>query len=147
MKTMTTRLTITRPDDWHLHLRDGDLMAANEMLGRPHEVRGVVDHGDKRARELGFRTANLDVPAPTLDQLLKAIDERCPGFYARVVDDGQVRPELARARALAPVYEPSVALRALRATPSRSAASATARATTFVTSRLKTLGRSFMPAH
>ena len=32
------------------------------MLGRPHEVRGVVDHGDKRARELGFRTANVDVP-------------------------------------------------------------------------------------
>ena len=35
-------------------LRDGDLVAANEMLGRPHEVRGVVDHGDKRARELGL---------------------------------------------------------------------------------------------
>ncbi|MBM3116499.1 dihydroorotase [Jeongeupia naejangsanensis] len=25
---MTTQLTITRPDDWHLHLRDGDLMAS-----------------------------------------------------------------------------------------------------------------------
>ncbi|MEW5966166.1 MAG: dihydroorotase [Pseudomonadota bacterium] len=24
----TTRLTLTRPDDWHLHLRDGDLLAA-----------------------------------------------------------------------------------------------------------------------
>ena len=24
---MTTRLTITRPDDWHLHLRDGDMLA------------------------------------------------------------------------------------------------------------------------
>ena len=23
-----TRLTITRPDDWHLHLRDGDYMRA-----------------------------------------------------------------------------------------------------------------------
>ena len=23
-----TRLTITRPDDWHLHLRDGDAMRA-----------------------------------------------------------------------------------------------------------------------
>jgi riboflavin kinase/FMN adenylyltransferase len=46
-------------------LAGGDLAAANEMLGRPHEVRGVVDHGDKRARELGFRTANLDVPATT----------------------------------------------------------------------------------
>ena len=25
---MTTSLTLTRPDDWHLHLRDGDAMAA-----------------------------------------------------------------------------------------------------------------------
>ena len=25
---MQQRLTITRPDDWHLHLRDGDLMRA-----------------------------------------------------------------------------------------------------------------------
>jgi len=46
-------------------LAAGDLDLANEMLGRPHEVRGVVDHGDKRARELDFRTANLDVPPTT----------------------------------------------------------------------------------
>ena len=32
------------------------------MLGRPHEVRGVVAHGDKRGRELGFPTANVSVP-------------------------------------------------------------------------------------
>lgn len=43
-------------------LRSGDLEAANAMLGRPHEVRGVVGHGDGRARDLGFRTANLAVP-------------------------------------------------------------------------------------
>jgi riboflavin kinase/FMN adenylyltransferase len=43
-------------------LADGDLAAANLMLGRPHEVRGVVGHGDARARELGFRTANVAVP-------------------------------------------------------------------------------------
>lgn len=43
-------------------LRSGDLDAANDMLGRPHEVRGVVGHGDGRARELGFRTANLAIP-------------------------------------------------------------------------------------
>ena len=41
---------------------DGDLIDANGMLGRPHEVRGVVVHGDGRARELGFRTANVAVP-------------------------------------------------------------------------------------
>ena len=35
-------------------LAAGDLAAANEMLGRPHEVRGVVEHGDHRGRELGL---------------------------------------------------------------------------------------------
>ena len=43
-------------------LRAGDLKSANAMLGRPHEVRGIVGHGDGRARDLGFRTANLAVP-------------------------------------------------------------------------------------
>jgi riboflavin kinase/FMN adenylyltransferase len=43
-------------------LTDGDLALANLMLGRPHEVRGVVGHGDARARDLGFRTANVAVP-------------------------------------------------------------------------------------
>jgi riboflavin kinase/FMN adenylyltransferase len=43
-------------------LAEGDLAAANAMLGRPHEVRGIVGHGDARARELGFRTANVAVP-------------------------------------------------------------------------------------
>jgi riboflavin kinase/FMN adenylyltransferase len=32
------------------------------VLGRPHEVRGVVQHGDGRGRELGFPTANVSVP-------------------------------------------------------------------------------------
>lgn len=44
-------------------LRAGDLARANDWLGRPHEVRGRVGHGDKRARELGFPTANVEVPA------------------------------------------------------------------------------------
>jgi riboflavin kinase / FMN adenylyltransferase len=43
-------------------LRAGELAVANSLLGRPHEVRGVVGDGDKRARELGFPTANLEVP-------------------------------------------------------------------------------------
>jgi riboflavin kinase / FMN adenylyltransferase len=45
-----------------------DLLAAGEveeaagLLGRPHEVRGIVEHGDERGRELGFPTANLGIP-------------------------------------------------------------------------------------
>jgi riboflavin kinase/FMN adenylyltransferase len=41
----------------------GDLAAAASALGRPHEVRGTVVHGDGRGRTLGFPTANVAVPA------------------------------------------------------------------------------------
>jgi riboflavin kinase / FMN adenylyltransferase len=37
----------------------GDVEAAAAALGRPHRVEGVVVHGDRRGRELGFPTANL----------------------------------------------------------------------------------------
>jgi len=37
----------------------GDVDAANEMLGRPFVLRGVVEHGDARGGELGFPTANV----------------------------------------------------------------------------------------
>jgi len=47
-------------------LAEGDVEAAAEMLGRPHEVRGLVHHGDKRGRELGFPTANVSVPGSIL---------------------------------------------------------------------------------
>ena len=40
----------------------GDVTAAEQMLGRPHEVRGVVEHGDHRGRTIGFPTANVAVP-------------------------------------------------------------------------------------
>jgi riboflavin kinase/FMN adenylyltransferase len=40
---------------------DGRLREAADVLGRPHEVTGVVVEGDKRGRELGFPTANVPV--------------------------------------------------------------------------------------
>lgn len=42
-------------------LEAGDLVAAAEVLGRPHRIRGRVVDGDKRGREIGFPTANLNV--------------------------------------------------------------------------------------
>jgi riboflavin kinase/FMN adenylyltransferase len=42
-------------------LADGDVRAAAQLLGRWHQLSGVVGHGDKRGRELGFPTANLQV--------------------------------------------------------------------------------------
>ncbi len=47
-------------------LARGDLKRANAMLGRPYEVRGEVDRGDRRGRELGFPTANVRVDRSTL---------------------------------------------------------------------------------
>ena len=55
-------------------LHAGDPRRAATLLGRPPEVEGVVVHGDGRGRELGFPTANLDVP----DRLLVPPD----GVYA-----------------------------------------------------------------
>jgi riboflavin kinase / FMN adenylyltransferase len=43
-------------------LARGDVAAAAAILGRPHEVRGTVERGDQRGRELGFPTANVAVP-------------------------------------------------------------------------------------
>jgi riboflavin kinase/FMN adenylyltransferase len=37
----------------------GDVAAAAEILGRPHQVSGEVVHGDHRGRQLGYPTANL----------------------------------------------------------------------------------------
>lgn len=40
-------------------LNQGNVRKAAKILGRPHRLRGVVEHGFKRGRELGFPTANL----------------------------------------------------------------------------------------
>jgi riboflavin kinase/FMN adenylyltransferase len=43
----------------------GDVTAAAVALGRPHRVEGVVVHGDRRGRQLGFPTANVATPPHT----------------------------------------------------------------------------------
>jgi riboflavin kinase / FMN adenylyltransferase len=42
-------------------LREGDVVGAADLLGRPHEVEGVVVTGDQRGGTLGFPTANISV--------------------------------------------------------------------------------------
>jgi riboflavin kinase / FMN adenylyltransferase len=44
------------------HVAEGDVQGAAEVLGRPHGIEGVVVRGDQRGRELGYPTANVDVP-------------------------------------------------------------------------------------
>ena len=42
-------------------LQEGDCATANRLLTRPFAVEGVVQHGDKNGRLLGFPTANIDM--------------------------------------------------------------------------------------
>ena len=42
-------------------LKAGDPRAAARLLTRPFAIRGVVQHGDKVGREIGYPTANLDL--------------------------------------------------------------------------------------
>lgn len=57
----------------------GDVAGAAALLGRPHEVRGVVERGDARGRELGFPTANVGVPG----EILLPADGIYAGWYLR----------------------------------------------------------------
>lgn len=42
-------------------LRNGDPQLAARLLTRPFAIRGIVEHGDKRGRIIGYPTANLGV--------------------------------------------------------------------------------------
>ncbi|QKY69067.1 bifunctional riboflavin kinase/FAD synthetase [Lentibacillus sp. CBA3610] len=55
-------------------LQSGEIGKANALLGRPLIVRGIVKEGEKRGREIGYPTANLEV---STDALLPKI-----GVYA-----------------------------------------------------------------
>ncbi len=55
-------------------LGDGDVAGAAELLGRPHLMDAVVEHGEEVGRHLGFPTANLSI---AVEKCLPA-----PGVYA-----------------------------------------------------------------
>ncbi|MWV50357.1 bifunctional riboflavin kinase/FAD synthetase [Rathayibacter sp. VKM Ac-2803] len=66
-------------------LADGDIEHATRLLGHEPVVRGVVVHGAKRGRELGFPTANL---SPESQGLIPA-----DGVYAgRLTAEGRTYP-------------------------------------------------------
>ncbi|MCL9983636.1 MAG: bifunctional riboflavin kinase/FAD synthetase [Erythrobacter sp.] len=65
-------------------LREGDPQLATRLLTRPFAIRGIVEHGDKRGRTIGYPTANV-----TIDNYLRPKY----GIYAvtgRLLATGQV---------------------------------------------------------
>ena len=67
-------------------LAAGAVTEAAALLGRPHQVRGIVTEGDRRGRELGFPTANVALPA----SIAVPADGVYAGWYLR--PDGARRP-------------------------------------------------------
>ncbi|AEL28556.1 bifunctional riboflavin kinase/FAD synthetase [Cyclobacterium marinum] len=45
-------------------LKSGDIVKANEFLGRPYNLQGKVIEGDKIGRTIGFPTANIQLNEP-----------------------------------------------------------------------------------
>ncbi len=59
------------------YIQNGNVEKAHLLLGRPFEIRGTVEEGAKRGKEMGFATANLKVGD-------KIVPER--GVYSTLVD-------------------------------------------------------------
>ena len=66
---MTTTLSLTRPDDWHLHLRDGDALRA--VL--PHTARQFA-----RAIVMPNLKPPVTTTALALGTIATASSKRCP---------------------------------------------------------------------
>lgn len=67
-------------------LAGGNVTLATSLLGRPFQARGKVVMGDQRGRQLGFPTANVEVP----NQVCLPADGVYAGHYER--PDGTVHP-------------------------------------------------------
>ena len=85
-------------------LAEGDVEEAAQLLGRPHEVRGPVVHGDGRGGpELGFPTANLSVA----DDIALPADAVYAGHFRRA--DGSLHQAAISVGRRPTFYEPGTA--------------------------------------
>lgn len=66
-------------------LDEGNMVLAEELLGRPYEVEGIVVHGHARGRLIGFPTANVGLVEPY-------ITPRLGVYAAQAVIGGHVYP-------------------------------------------------------
>lgn len=86
-------------------LADGKPREAAEILGRPWEIEGRVEHGDKRGRELGYPTANVDLddylrPAFGIYAIRAGVDEGGPIRWLDGVANIGIRPMFRTSRPL-----------------------------------------------
>ena len=72
-------------------LEAGDIARAEQLLGHPYSVLGVVIHGDERGRALGFPTANVRLdPSLRLRFGVYAVEVRVEGrLYGGVANFGR----------------------------------------------------------
>jgi riboflavin kinase/FMN adenylyltransferase len=83
---------------------EGDVVGAAKLLGRPHEVRGTVVHGDGRGGpELGFPTANMMIA----DDIALPADGIYAGYFTRA--DGSVHKAAISVGRRPTFYEPGTA--------------------------------------
>ncbi len=76
-------------------ITSGDLDAADQMLGRAYTLAGTVVAGDRRGREWGFPTANLDVAGLCLPPSgVYAAHAQVAGRTHRAVVNIGIRPTL-----------------------------------------------------
>ena len=83
-------------------LKVGDCAAAADLLTRPFAIRGIVQHGAKLGRTIGFPTANLDMASYLRPRYgIYAVTARLP--------DGRVVPGAANL-GIRPSFDPPVEL-------------------------------------
>jgi riboflavin kinase/FMN adenylyltransferase len=85
-------------------IAEGDVRTAWELLGRPHALQGMVEHGQQRGRTIGFPTANVamgsvQVPAKGVYAARVSCEPLGPGKHLAVVNIGE-RPTLGDGRGL-----------------------------------------------
>lgn len=87
-------------------LRAGEIARTTELLGRPHELEGVVVKGHQRGRTIGFPTANLEgvrvmlPPDGVYAVVARVIEDEGPGACVGAMMNVGTRPTFSAGRSI-----------------------------------------------
>ncbi len=86
----------------------GEIDGVVDLLGRPWEIAGRVEHGDRRGRELGFPTANIALheylhPKPGVYAIRVMVEESGEEWHEGVANIGR-RPTIGELETLLEVH-------------------------------------------